>query len=115
MSLFANYRTQFLLDRLGRYLKLFVSTVGHSYHEIASHFGLAILYKRKTSKNYCGTESPASVQLNEPATPVDRQRIDLPIVVLCDAFVDLDMNHQCVNVFREDINIITFTLNGETM
>ena len=34
----------FLLDRLGRCLKLFVSNVGRSSHEFASHFGLAIFY-----------------------------------------------------------------------
>ena len=46
----ANCRSQFLLDRLGRCLKLFVSTDSISCHEFASQFGLAIFYKRKTSK-----------------------------------------------------------------
>ena len=35
-SLFANYRSQFLLDHLGRYLKLFVSTVVPFSHASAS-------------------------------------------------------------------------------
>ena len=43
MSLFANCRSQFLLDRLGRCLKLFVSTVIPSSHEFASQFGLVII------------------------------------------------------------------------
>ena len=49
MSLFANYTSQFLLDRLGRYLKLFVSYLKLfvsiaflSSRELAYHFGLAI-------------------------------------------------------------------------
>ena len=47
----ANGRSQFLLDRLGRCLKLFVSTGSPSYHEFSSQFGLAILYTRKNPKN----------------------------------------------------------------
>ena len=43
-SLFANFRSQFLLNRLGRCLKLFVSTVGPSSHEFASQFCLPICY-----------------------------------------------------------------------
>ena len=35
LSLFANCMSQFLLDCPGRYLKLFVSTVGPSSHEFA--------------------------------------------------------------------------------
>ncbi len=37
----ANCRSQFLLDRLGRCLKLFVSTESISCFEFASQFGLA--------------------------------------------------------------------------
>ena len=40
LSLFAVYRPQFLLDRLGRYLKLFVSTVIPFFHAFKSQFGL---------------------------------------------------------------------------
>ena len=39
----ANCRSQFLLDRLGRCLKLFVSTESKSWHEFASQFCLAIV------------------------------------------------------------------------
>ena len=53
MSLSANYRSQFLLDRLGRYLKLSILTDIPSSHEFASQFGLAIfLSRRKTPKDY---------------------------------------------------------------
>ena len=52
LSQLANCRLQFLLDRLGRCLKLFVSTESKSCHEFASQFGLAIFYTRKTPKNY---------------------------------------------------------------
>ena len=38
---FADCRSQFLLDRLGRCLKLIVSYRGTSSHEFASQFGLA--------------------------------------------------------------------------
>ena len=41
LSMLANCRSQFLLDRLGRCLKLFVSTDSTSCHECASQFGLA--------------------------------------------------------------------------
>ena len=40
LSQLAYRRSQFLLDRLGRYLKLFVSTDSISSHEFASQFGL---------------------------------------------------------------------------
>ena len=52
-SLFANCRSQLLLDHLGRCLKLVVgpSTDSTSCHEFASQFGLAIFYTRKTPKN----------------------------------------------------------------
>ena len=45
---FGNGRSQLLLDRLGRCLKLFVSTDSTSSHELASQFGLAFFYTRKT-------------------------------------------------------------------
>ena len=38
----ANGRSQFLLDRLGRFLKLLVSTHSTSCHEFASQFGLEV-------------------------------------------------------------------------
>ena len=42
--------SQFLLDLLGRCLKLFVSAESISCREIAFQFGLAFFYTRKTSK-----------------------------------------------------------------
>ena len=60
LSVFANCRSQFLLDRLGRCLKLFVSTDSTSCHEFASKFGLAIcIYAKKNQKTIANTESPA--------------------------------------------------------
>ena len=49
LSQLANLRPQFLLDRLGRCLKLFVSTESTSCHELASQFGLEF-FMRKTLK-----------------------------------------------------------------
>ena len=40
--------SQFLLDPLGRCLKLFVSTESTSSHDFASQFGVAFFYTRKT-------------------------------------------------------------------
>ena len=56
----AKCRSQFLLVRLGRCLKLFVSTDSTSSYQFASPFGLAFFYMRKTPKNY-REESRASV------------------------------------------------------
>ena len=50
LSQLANCRSQFLLDRLGRCLKLFVSTESTSRHEFASQFGLEFFNTRKTLK-----------------------------------------------------------------
>ena len=47
LSTFENSRSQFLLDRLGRCLKLIVSSRGTSCHEFASRFGLELFYTRK--------------------------------------------------------------------
>ena len=48
---FADCRSQFLLDRLGRCLKLIVSYRGTSSHEFASQFGLAFfLYVKNIHK-----------------------------------------------------------------
>ena len=58
LSVLANSRSQFLLDRLGRCLKLFASTEILSYHEFAS---LAILLYAKTRKTIAKTESPAPI------------------------------------------------------
>ena len=47
---FADCRSQFLLDRLGRCLKLIVSYRGTSSHEFASQFGLEFFIREKTPK-----------------------------------------------------------------
>ncbi len=62
MSLFANCRWKFLLDRLGSCLTLFVST-GHSTssHEFASQFCLALLIREKHSKTTTKIDLRASV------------------------------------------------------
>ena len=50
-STFADCRSQFLLDRLGRCLKLIVSSGSTSCHEFASQFGLAFfLYAKNMHK-----------------------------------------------------------------
>ena len=50
LSQLANCRSQYLLDNLGKCLKLFVSTESSSSHEFTSQFSLAIFYTRKTPK-----------------------------------------------------------------
>ena len=50
----ANRRSQFLLDCLGRCLKLIVSYRGTSSHEFASQFGLEFFYTRKNSQTTVG-------------------------------------------------------------
>ena len=49
---------QFLLERLGRCLKLFVSTVGPSCHELAFQLVLAIFIGEKKKKKLAKTELP---------------------------------------------------------
>ena len=55
----ANSWSQFVLDRIGRCLKLFVTTESISCHEFSSQFGLAIFVMQKTPKTIANTESPA--------------------------------------------------------
>ena len=55
--------SQFLLDRLGRCIKLFVSTEGLSSHE----FGLAIFFA-KTPTNYRESRVPCKCPLNRSAS-----------------------------------------------
>ena len=50
-------RSQFLLDRLERCLKLIVSYRGTSSHEFASQFGLEFFYTRKNYKNTVSARS----------------------------------------------------------
>ena len=55
--------------RIGRYLKLFVSTVIPSSHEFASQIGLAIFLLGKNVQKLSRKPSRrSSVQLSEPAT-----------------------------------------------
>ena len=74
--MFANCWSQFLLDRLGRYLNLFVSTVGPSSHEFASQFGIAIVMGKKDPQTIAVTELPARVLrwMNQRPVTVDHQR-----------------------------------------
>ena len=81
LSLFANGRSQFLLDRLGRCLKLFASSDSTSCHEFASQFGLYLFYtpkprrKRAASASvYFNSQRPA-LSPAERAVTVGRQRI----------------------------------------
>ena len=69
LSMFANCMSQLLLDRLGRYLKLFVSTESISCHESASQFGPAFFWYPKNNQNYREYRVPrANVYLNEAAS-----------------------------------------------
>ena len=58
--------SQFLFDRLGGCIKLFVSTDGQYPHEFASRFGLAFFYSRKTPKNDRENRVQRKCMLNEP-------------------------------------------------
>ena len=71
LSLLANYRSQLLLDCLGRCIKLFVSTDSTS-----SQFGLAVfIYAReKHTKAIAKSESRASVFWMRRSRSIDRQR-----------------------------------------
>ena len=71
LSLFANCRSQFLLDRLGRCLKLFISTDGTSSHEFARQFGLAFLYRLKNPKRLSRRPTLAQVSVDSPAAKGD--------------------------------------------
>ena len=68
LSVLANGRSQFLLDHLGRCLKLFVSTESTSCHEFVSQFGLEFFLSEKhpNYREYCVAH--ATVYLNEAAT-----------------------------------------------
>ena len=48
-----------LLVRLGRCLKLFVSTESTFCHEFASQLGLELFYTKKNPKTTANTEPPA--------------------------------------------------------
>ena len=66
---FAVSKLQFLLDRLGRCLKLFVSTDSTSSHEFASQFGQQCFIREKRDGNRVALA--ACVYLNEAATVID--------------------------------------------
>ena len=52
LSQLSNCRSQFLLDRLGKCLKLFVSTESTSSDEFASQLGLEFFVFAKNINNY---------------------------------------------------------------
>ena len=56
LSLCVSHMSNFLMDRLGRCLKVFVATVIPSSLDVASHFGLALFYRRKTPTTIAKTE-----------------------------------------------------------
>ena len=76
LSKLANCRSQFLLDRLGRCLKLFVLSESTPCRKFASQFGLAIFFTRKTHTTSGNRIALACVYLSETATPMHicRQR-----------------------------------------
>ena len=75
MSVLANGSSQFLLDRMGRCFKLFVSTDSTSCYEFASQVGLEMVLYAKKSQNYHEYRvEHATVYLNEAATAIQRRR-----------------------------------------
>ena len=72
----ANCRSQFLLDRLGRCLKLFASTLGPSSHDVASQFGLAQFFLReKHPKTHGNRVARVSVYLTHRKGSVTASRL----------------------------------------
>ena len=61
LSVLSNCRSQFLIERFGKCLKLFVSTDSTSCHEFASQFGLAIFLYAKNIQNLGEIGLPARV------------------------------------------------------
>ena len=69
LSVLANCRSQFLLDRLGRCLKLFVSTDSTSCHKFACQFGQDFCIRGKKPPKLSRIPSrPRVVYLNEAPT-----------------------------------------------
>ena len=68
LSMIANSRSQFLLDRLGGCLKLLISTDSTSSHELMSQFGLKKNYTEKTPKSYREERPSGKCLLNEAAS-----------------------------------------------
>ena len=67
LSAFADCRSQYLLDRLGRCLKLIVSSRGTSCHEFASQFGLEFFIREKNpnqTRPHVGSALRPDRQLN---------------------------------------------------
>ena len=101
----ANCRSQLFLNRLGRCLKLFISTDSTSCHEFASQFGLAFsLYAKNTHKLSRRPTLAHTWLLNESAAPVtmpswlNRQR---PIGAATTAWsLGLERIHQVTNTIR---------------
>ncbi len=75
LSQLANCSSQFLLDRLGRCLKLFVSTESTCCHEFAFQFGLEFFYAKNT-QNLGETGPPVPVFISmasdQPLSPAER-------------------------------------------
>ena len=63
-SMFANCRSQFLLDRIGKCLKLFVSTDSTFNHEFASLSGLDFFIRQKLPKPQGYRAASASFYFN---------------------------------------------------
>ena len=68
LSVFANCGSQFLLDRIRRYIKLFVLTDRTSCYEFASQFGLYLVIRGKKPKQSRIPSRPRIGYLNEAPT-----------------------------------------------
>ena len=68
MSQLPKCRSQFLLDRIGRCLNLFVSIERTSAHEFAFQLGLDMFYTLKTSTNYRENRLSSKFMLNVAAS-----------------------------------------------
>ena len=109
----ANCRAKLLLDRLGRCLKLFVSTESTSSHELASQFGLDIFYTRKTPKKYHEYRvARATVHLNEPATPGSAVMVERHRPVGPTAMIGGDRLSQNGEKQQFKMRVYTFTPGG---
>ena len=121
-TLLASCRSQFLLDRLGKCLKLFVSTVGTSCHKFASQYGLEIfLYDKlgpKTTPNTgCCAAARQRIVCRSRSTDRQRQRAFSRLVIsLSPAFsnhiVFDDFRNFCVSRFWNNFSFIHFNVPG---
>ena len=107
------FYSQFLLDGIGRCIKLFVLTDSTSCHEFASQFGLAYLLYPKNTQEISRRPTVEHTWLLLPATPVTmwsrlNRQLDIGAAVILsgDRFSQNSENQQVKTV---TMRVYTFT------